>query len=257
MRPSPTMSTTTSFPRLMQFLAHRPSPALLWYSVPGERVELSGRVLDNWVSKTANLLAEECDLESGQLIALPKCLHWRSVILALAACRLGAQICFQQAQQPKVLVTFDPDDCQQVSAEHILVLAREPLAPRFPGRLPLGALDFAAEVGSQADVYLGFSEPSHHAKIWEGLQYGELLKSLATQAISLGEQVGEAQTALYIPGRYLDECYLQEVLATLSCGYAVLVLDPEAPWDDERLSRVLDDERAQLYPRPEPVWNRS
>ncbi len=33
-------------------------PRLTWYGADGERVELSARVLENWVAKTANLLVE-------------------------------------------------------------------------------------------------------------------------------------------------------------------------------------------------------
>ena len=37
----------------------RPAPP--WYGDDGERVELSGPVLAQWVTKTANLLVEELD----------------------------------------------------------------------------------------------------------------------------------------------------------------------------------------------------
>ena len=49
-----------------------------------ERVELSARVLENWVAKTANLLVEELDVEVGDpvLLALPA--HWRTVAWRLA-----------------------------------------------------------------------------------------------------------------------------------------------------------------------------
>ena len=44
---------------------HSTSPRLTWYGPDSERVELSGRVLDNWVAKTSNLLQDELDAEPG------------------------------------------------------------------------------------------------------------------------------------------------------------------------------------------------
>ena len=51
-----------SLNRFFEALSSVQTPALIWYSDNGERIELSGRVLMNWVNKTANLLIEECDL---------------------------------------------------------------------------------------------------------------------------------------------------------------------------------------------------
>ncbi len=42
------------------------SPRLTWYGPDAERVELSGRVLDNWVAKTSNLFQDELDAEPGR-----------------------------------------------------------------------------------------------------------------------------------------------------------------------------------------------
>ena len=50
---------------------HATSPRLTWYGPDSERVELSGRVLDNWVAKTSNLLQDELDdrpLLCGKLV---------------------------------------------------------------------------------------------------------------------------------------------------------------------------------------------
>lgn len=232
----------------MQDLSQRQSPALLWYSAPGERIELSGRVLDNWVAKTANLLVDECELEAGQVVCLPQQLHWRSVIIALAALRLGAEITFEQGQESQVCATFDPAECRNASSEHLLVLATEPLALRFSGDLPAGALDYAAEVRSHPDIYMGFSEPSSQDNAWETTSYGELMQGVDTLAQSLRSTVEASFTALEIPDSGLGTGYLRQALAVLSAGYALLILDPSVDWEKERISRVLADERAQLYP---------
>ncbi|MGN6441414.1 MAG: TIGR03089 family protein, partial [Arthrobacter sp.] len=60
------------------------APRLTWYGPDGERVELSGRVLDNWVAKTSNLLQDELDAEPGMSLRLDMPAHWKSLVWALA-----------------------------------------------------------------------------------------------------------------------------------------------------------------------------
>lgn len=254
---SPAMGATPTFPRFIDTLSQRQTPALLWYSVPGERIELSGRVLNNWVAKTANLLVDECDLEANQLVTLPKRLHWRSLILALAALRVGAEITFDGERSAQVFATFEPAECAAADAEHTLVLASEPLAPRFNGKLPAEALDYAAEVRSHPDVYMGFSEPDPQEKAWEGTSYRELMLALKEQAQNLNSQLGQEVAALCLQSRDLAADSLAQALVALSAGYAVLILDPHIEWDQERVSRVWGDERAQLYPAQQQAGNRS
>src|SRR6478735_7253781 len=57
--------TTTPVIDLMGTLrsGNSTAPRLTWYGPDAERVELSGRVLDNWVAKTSNLLQDELDAE--------------------------------------------------------------------------------------------------------------------------------------------------------------------------------------------------
>lgn len=242
------MGARPTFPRFIDTLSQRQTPALLWYSVPGERIELSGRVLNNWVAKTANLLVDECDLEANQLLALPKRLHWRSLILALAALRVGAEITFDGERSAQVFAAFDPAECAKADAEHRLVLASEPLAPRFNGELPVWTLDYAAEVRLHPDVYMGFPEPDPQEKAWEGTSYRELMLALEERVLILDSKLGQETAALCLQSRDLTTGSLTQALVALSAGYAVLILDPHIEWDQERISRVLGDERAQLYP---------
>ena len=64
-----------SLNRFFEALSSVQTPALIWYSDNGERIELSGRVLMNWVNKTANLLIEECDLATEEAFDLQAPLH--------------------------------------------------------------------------------------------------------------------------------------------------------------------------------------
>src|SRR6187549_3516723 len=55
----------------------------------GERVELSARVLANWVAKAANLLQDDLDLGPGAVVVLDLPPHWRTLYWALAVWSVG------------------------------------------------------------------------------------------------------------------------------------------------------------------------
>ncbi|MGP9541415.1 TIGR03089 family protein [Glutamicibacter sp. AOP5-B1-3] len=67
------------------------SPWLTWHSQSGERIELSGRVFDNWVAKSANLLGDLYDLGEESIVVIDLAPHWKSLVLALAALHHGAK----------------------------------------------------------------------------------------------------------------------------------------------------------------------
>src|SRR3954451_23158670 len=102
---------------LRAFLVADPGrPRVTWYGVDGDRVELSGRTLENWVAKTANLLVEEFDAGPGSRICLWLPAHWRTVTWLLAVWSVGACAVVpapggsaQPADaEPHVVVTADP-----------------------------------------------------------------------------------------------------------------------------------------------------
>lgn len=67
-------------------------PRLTWYGPEDERVELSGRVLANWVTKATNLLVEESDVEPGSRVELDLSVHWRSLVWGLATLVAGGEL---------------------------------------------------------------------------------------------------------------------------------------------------------------------
>ncbi|MEE6296756.1 TIGR03089 family protein [Georgenia wangjunii] len=67
-------------------------PRLTWYGADDERVELSGRVLANWVTKAANLLTEEADISPGSRVLLDMPIHWRATVWALATWTAGGEV---------------------------------------------------------------------------------------------------------------------------------------------------------------------
>ena len=135
------------------------SPRLTWYGPDAERVELSGRVLDNWVAKTSNLLQDELDAEPGTRLRLDLPAHWKSVILALAAWQLGMEVVLGDAEA-ELLATADPaPGAAQGAFDAVVAVALPALAMRWPGELPTGVVDYAAEVRSHGDVFMAHVDP--------------------------------------------------------------------------------------------------
>ncbi|MBE1876392.1 TIGR03089 family protein [Myceligenerans pegani] len=139
-------------------------PRLTWYGDDGERVELSGAVLANWVAKTTNLLVEEYDVQPGSMVGVDLPVHWRTVTWALAAWRVGATVVLTgdsraaAAEDLDVVVTDSPERWAASSAD-LVVVSLPALARRYDGDLPPGAMDAAAAVMTYADQVIYAPEP--------------------------------------------------------------------------------------------------
>lgn len=135
-------------------------PRLTWYGPQGERIELSGAVLENWVTKTTNLLVEELDAGPGVRVVLDLPPHWRTLVWALAVWRAGA--CVVPASEAyeqhadDLVVTSSPGSWPRAGA--VVAVALPALARRFDGELPPRALDAASSVMTYGDV-LGYVPP--------------------------------------------------------------------------------------------------
>lgn len=135
------------------------APRLTWYGPDAERVELSGRVLDNWVAKTSNLLQDELDAEPGTRLSLDLPAHWKTVVLALGAWQLGMEVVLDGGEA-ELLATADPGPAAAAAhSDAVLAVALGGLAMRWPGDLPSGVVDYAAEVRSHGDFFMPFVEP--------------------------------------------------------------------------------------------------
>ncbi|WP_103063627.1 TIGR03089 family protein [Actinomyces qiguomingii] len=143
-------------------------PWLVWYA-PGERMELTGRVLHMWQCKIANLLVEEAlgaDLQAGLLVHLDTGVHWRTITWSCGAWLTGAAVTFTsytdakarilpaqgRARHVDVSVAFTPSGLD-ADAEVQVLVPRESLALRRPGPAPPLTLDGAADVASRADWF--------------------------------------------------------------------------------------------------------
>ena len=150
--------------------AQASSPALIWYGADGERVELSGRVLENWAAKTANLLVEELDAAPGTALRLHLPVHWKSLVLTLGAWAAGSAVEAGPADGgssgsaggagAEVFATASAQrEALDAAAGVPVAVGLGALQMHWDGDLPAGAVDYAAEVRSFADSFDDFGTP--------------------------------------------------------------------------------------------------
>lgn len=169
------MNTTPSTPAdlLAAFRSHRAtSPRLSWYGPDSERVEFSGRVLENWVAKTANYLVDELDAEPGTVVAVDLPLHWRSLVWLLATWAVGATAVTGQATDgPDIVATANPAAALErlagvAPAPLLVAVALPALQMRWLGELPPATLDYSGDVRAHADVFFADLTPAPSDVAW-------------------------------------------------------------------------------------------
>lgn len=195
------------------------APRLTWYGQQDERVELSGRVLTNWVIKAANLLSTECAVDGGSTVLLDLAPHWRLLVWDLA-CRVleteraeaavGADV-----PDADVIVTSRPQDWRAAGPD-VIAVPLPALARSWPEPLPAGTIDGAAELMAQPDLPVFAVSRSRPARTAAGGDRRLLVTRDATTLI-------------------------EEAWSCWRDGGSVVVVDPDA---DADLSRIAAQEGA-------------
>lgn len=193
-------------------------PRLTWYGDDGERVELSGHVLDNWVTKTANLLVEEYQAGPLTRVLLDLPVHWRAVVWAMASWRVGACVALPPAGRADLVVTHEPARHAGEGVD-VVAVALPALARRLEGDLPAGVVDATSAVMTYGDVLTWMPEPSPSAP---ALKLGEHLvahSSLEQWARGVLERHGECPPG----GRLLVAAPVDALEAGLGLALAALL----------------------------------
>lgn len=253
----------TDLEALLGQLASRPSPAVLWYGSDGGRVELSGRVGENWIAKTANLLVDDLGLMPGDRMLLDPTPHWRTLVVAAAAWRLGATVVLPAAdtvgtpdeEAARLAVVQDrtgaepaPEDT--ISPE-VTAASKDRLVLAYPGlamRLPAGAaqdgdLDYCAEIRAHGDHWSGASRPAAQDPALVGadavpVSFERLLQEARQRAAELSPGI-----VVHVGAPRWDAASLTGVLSVWLAQGAVLLSDL-APGPS--LDRALTEERVGL-----------
>lgn len=191
----------------------------------GERIELSGKVLANWVNKAANLLTQEFDAGPGTRVALRlPASHWRTVYWAFAVWAVGGTVVTEGpatvgtapvglADEVDVLVTAEPAG----STGDVVVVTLAALARQFPGDVA-GAIDEAREISSYDDQFTALERADDGDVALVGREqewtYGELI----TPAPEFDRR--------YVTGE-LDPVLRESVGVLASLGSVVLMRNPD------------------------------
>lgn len=164
---------------------HATSPRLSWYGPDSERVEFSGRVLENWVAKTANYLVDELDAEPGTVVAVDLPLHWRSLVWLLATWAVGATaVTGPVPAGADIVATANPAAAREraagaAPAPLLVAVALPALQMRWLGELPPRTLDYSGDVRAHADVFFADDEPAPGDVAWShdarSVRYDQLL----------------------------------------------------------------------------------
>jgi uncharacterized protein (TIGR03089 family) len=134
------------------------TPLLTWYDdASGDRTELSGATLDNWVAKTANMLVDGVGLSAGDTVAVFLPPHWQTAAVVLGASAAGLACVLGGEPAPADVLFTSADRVPEAaawSAPDRYVTGLLPFA--MPLReVPAGFADFPAEVRNYGDHFRG------------------------------------------------------------------------------------------------------
>ncbi|GAB3538150.1 TIGR03089 family protein [Arthrobacter tecti] len=228
---------------LESFRAASSSPKLIWYGETNERIELSGRVLENWVAKTSNLLVEELDADESTVVAMNLSPHWKSLIWALACWQVGARSAIAEPPaEADIRLSMEADVADKdVAANGVSVLiAPGALDVRWPGELPVGSVDYAASVRSYGDVYL--EEPARPDSVLatdgvRSLTFQDLLSApLAAEDESASGQPENDDGVWLVPAGLPLGTVLAAVVRIWAGGGAVVLVHPGVEVTDRLLA---------------------
>ncbi len=173
----------------------------------GERIELSAKVLANWVAKAANLLQEELDAGPGTTVRIDlPAQHWRTVYWALATWAVGG--C--------VVTDGDADLRVGESAPADVVVNLAALSRQYPGDVGSG-IDEAKELATYADRFTAWASAADDepalAAAGRSWSYADLVRELPSQRT-------------LVQGPLTDT--LRDVVSLFAAdGAVVLVRDPD------------------------------
>ena len=216
------------------------SPLLTYYDLAtGERTELSGISMANWVDKTSNLLADELGVGPGEAVELALAEHspghWVTLVWQLACWQVGAAVTLGRRGAATVVVVGPNDPPAAAAGTPVLVCSLHPLGLPLPEPPPAGTLDYALEVRSQPDQHAALPQ-SGLALAWH-----DLARQL-TQADML-TTVPSDRRRLIRPDDPWTTTRESLIAPLLGGGSSVVVAGPAA---SEQLARIASQEQADL-----------
>ncbi|HET8616411.1 MAG TPA: TIGR03089 family protein [Actinomycetales bacterium] len=149
----------------------------------GERIELSAKVLANWVNKAANLLQEELEVGPGAVVRLDlPATHWRTLYWALGTWSVGATVDLTGDRPVDLLVTADAGAAAESDADAAALVTLAALARQHPEPVPDDVIDEARDLSTFADQFDAWETPTPDAGalVTEGgtFAYGDVVPTV-------------------------------------------------------------------------------
>jgi uncharacterized protein (TIGR03089 family) len=205
-------------------------PLLTWYDDgTGERIELSGATLDNWVAKTANLVVDGCGLGVGDRASAPLPPHWQTAAVLLGCWAAGLAVADTPVPADIVFTTPAAAGTDGPLGTERLLLGLAPLGAPL-AEVPAGFLDYVVEARAHGDRFDPYRRTAPDDAARHGpttLTHGELCALAAERAAALG--IGPGTRVLIDAARHPDP--LDWLLAPLAAGASTVLcgrLDPAA-----------------------------
>ncbi|MEH1097699.1 TIGR03089 family protein [Micromonospora sp. CPCC 205561] len=210
-------------------------PLLTWYDdATGERTELSGATLANWVAKTANLLVDEVGAGPGDVAGVLLPPHWQTAAVLLGCWSAGLTVADTPGDVDVLFVAATRlAEAEAWSAGERYVLALDPFA--LPMRqVPPGFADYVSEVRAHGDHFSPYAtgDPGET----------ELLGRATARATELGVVPGDR--VLIDTGTYPDP--VDWLLAPLAAGATTVLCANTDP------ARLLSRAASERVTRPLP-----
>jgi hypothetical protein len=245
--------------------ARRDQPLITFYDdATGERTELSGATLTNWVAKTANLLVDGLGLAPGQRAAVCLPPHWQTAAVLLSCWVAGLTVDPAGEGRADVAFVTAPPSAKTAGtasvttpnagtasvttpnagtasvttpeADEVYALALDPLGQPFRPGPPPGTTDFIVEMRPHGDHLPAIATTPDQVALADGRRHADLV----AQAQRLG--VPPRARVLIDADAFPDPVVW--LVAPLVAGASVVVcrhLDPT------RLPGRLATERAESF----------
>lgn len=221
------------------------TPLLTWYDdLSGDRTELSGATLDNWVSKTANLLLDGAGLGEGDGVAVLLPPHWQTAAVLLGVWAAGLSADLGEPQPVEALFT-STEAVPAAEAWRTIdryVTGLLPLA--MPLReVPAGYVDYVVDVRNFGDRFVATRPVADDDRALAGpveLTHAGVCEAALERADELGISAGDR--VLFDAAGYPDP--VDWLLAPLLAGASIVLC---THLDQAKLAARLDAEKISVH----------
>lgn len=203
------------------------TPLLTWYDdASGDRTELSGATMDNWVAKTANLLVDGVGLGHGDAVAVLLPPHWQTAALLLGTWTAGLAADLGPDPQPVEVLFTSPELAGTAAAWTTgdrYATGLLPLAAPLR-QVPPGFLDYTVEVRGFGDRFVSSGPVDPNDRALAGPveeSHLSVCQAAAERAAELGIKSGDR--VLVDARAYPDPA--DWLLAPLIAGASIVLCD--------------------------------